>query len=517
MRAAFAVAALLALVAPVHAHPVPSDNHDRTVVVRLSADAVEVDYRLEMDETRAALDLPREDGSAVNSRRQFHEAVFRFYRSTLAENLAARLDGKPLDFTCVGGGFEMTDHFRCDYRFRATWSPAPGTRHAFAFRDDNFPGDDFSALRLSLGAGGQIRLPESVAPDEALMARPGSERKPGDGERLRKLTATFEVAAEEPRGAYKPALPPDPDPSRRGPRRTPAAGALTAPAGAVAVDKPAAPAESAEGDAPPQSLLEVMLDTRRGFALLLLISAGLGAAHALTPGHGKTVAAAYLVGERGTVWHALGLGLVTTLTHTSVVLVLAALLPVFFPATPRASVQSALGLFGGLLIAGLGLWLLMVRLAGRADHVHLGGGHHHHHHGDPAHDVPDGQPGWRGIVLLGISGGIVPCWDALAILGGTIAARKMWLALPALLAFSAGLASVLVVVGVAVVQARKWAGSRWGTSARLRGLERALPLVSAVVVTAMGLWLCFDSVNAAGHEDLPAATPSAVAPAEADR
>ncbi len=487
MRTAAAVAVVLVgLAGPLAAHPVPNDNHDRTIVVRLTADAVEVDYRLEVDEARAAQDLPKADLAGVGSRRELREAVVRFHRQALAENLDARLDGKPLDFTAEGGSCEATDHLRCDFRFRAAWHPEPGARHTFAFREGNYELDDFSALRLSLAASGRVTLLSASAPDEALMAKPGSARKPGEGERLRKVSATFLVAIAE---------------------------SHVAPAEEVAQEKSLPEEAMPAAEAPPRNLLHLLLDSRQGFAALLLLAAGFGAAHALTPGHGKTLAAAYLVGERGTVGHALALGLVTTLTHTAAVLVLAALLPLLFRDTAKASVQTALELVGGLLIAGLGLWLLMVRLAGRADHVHLGGGHHHHH-GGHTHDVPAVRPGWRGLVLMGVSGGLVPCWDALAMLALAVSTQKLWLALPLLLAFSAGLAGVLVAVGVAVVQARKWAGARWGNLQRFRGLERGLPLASAAVVTAMGLWLCFESVRDAGHDGPP---PSAAAPAEPGR
>jgi ABC-type nickel/cobalt efflux system permease component RcnA len=157
-------------------------------------------------------------------------------------------------------------------------------------------------------------------------------------------------------------------------------------------------------------------------------------------------------------------------------------------------VQTALELVGGILIAGLGLWLLAVRLTGGPDHIHIGAGGHGHGH---SHGSAIARPGWRGLVVLGVSGGIVPCWDALAMLALAISTQKLWLALPLLLAFSAGLASVLVVVGVAVVQARNWAGARWGNRLSFQGVERALPLASAVLVTAMGLWLCFESVHPA--------------------
>src|SRR5205807_5311312 len=110
--------------------------------------------------------------------------------------------------------------------------------------------------------------------------------------------------------------------------------------------------------------------------------------HALTPGHGKTLVAAYLVGEHGTVWHAFVLGVVTTLTHTGAVLALAAGLRMFFPSAAPADVQTILGVGGGLLVAGVGFWLLLRRLSGGADHIHLGG-HGHHHHGGPADHVHD--------------------------------------------------------------------------------------------------------------------------------
>jgi ABC-type nickel/cobalt efflux system permease component RcnA len=198
------------------------------------------------------------------------------------------------------------------------------------------------------------------------------------------------------------------------------------------------------------------------------------------------------VGEHGTVWHALVLGLVTTLTHTWAVLVVAAL-------AANTVVQSALALVSGLLVAGLGFWLLLRRLAGQADHVHLPGGHSHGH--GQGHDHSHGhgygqetaRPGWWGVVLLGMAGGIVPCWDAVALLGVAVAAQRVALALPLLLAFSAGLAGVLVALGVAVVQARKVADLRWGESERFRRVVRALPLVSAALITVMGLWLCFSA------------------------
>jgi ABC-type nickel/cobalt efflux system permease component RcnA len=239
---------------------------------------------------------------------------------------------------------------------------------------------------------------------------------------------------------------------------------------------------------------------------LLLLAALFGAAHALTPGHGKTLVAAYLVGERGTMTHAFVLGLITTITHTGAVFVLAAVLLFFFPGAVPQSLQSILGLVGGLLVAGMGFWLLLRRLSGGPDHIHLG--RHHHHHGHThdhsrghadhyhdekgqAHALP-ADVNWWGLIILGISGGIVPCWDAILMLGFAISAQRLWLGIPLLLAFSAGLASVLIVIGIGVVYFKGFATSHWGQG----WFVRALPLTSAILVTGMGLWLCYDSLHA---------------------
>lgn len=80
-----------------------------------------------------------------------------------------------------------------------------------------------------------------------------------------------------------------------------------------------------------------------------------------------------------------------------------------------------------------------------------------------------------------------------------ISAQRLWLGLPLLLAFSAGLAGVLILIGIGVVYTRDWAGGRWGDGPRARRLARALPLASAVLITLMGLWLCYDSTHGGAH------------------
>jgi ABC-type nickel/cobalt efflux system permease component RcnA len=485
------LALLAVLLAPAlaQAHPVPRDNHDRTLIVHLTPEAVVVDYRLELDEYRAVLDLPQSALKGVESRKDFHVAFRRHFAPILADNLVATLDGKELAFECREQRSEVLDHVRCDYRFVAPWKLTEGRTHLFTFREANYPLDSFSALSVTLAGSPLLTLRDVVAPDRQLIDRPAEQRKPGDEERLRKLSAGVLAVPSFESGPVRPPLPPDLDGVRPAPagRARRQASALepadeaspelwTTPPGGEAVSPPARQ----------QRHLLDLLDTKQGVVVLLLLAAGFGAAHALTPGHGKTLVAAYLVGRRGTVWHALVLGLTTTLTHTGSVLALAVLGVLFKVGADVASVVLELG--GGLVITGMGLWLFMQRLTGRADHVHLGSDHH----------TADGTlPGatWWSTVVLGVVGGLVPCWDAIILLISAFSWQLQWLGVALLLAFSAGLAGVLVALGLLVVGAGAGARARWGDDPRFDRVVRVLPIASAVAIVVIGLIMTFNSVR----------------------
>src|SRR5207237_9686106 len=133
------------------------------------------------------------------------------------------------------------------------------------------------------------------------------------------------------------------------------------------------------------------------------------------------------------------------------------------------------------------LWVLLRRPPGSADHFHIGGHGHHHHHGDHHHQhaAEESNPklGWYGLIVMGVTGGIAPCWDAVAMLVLAIGMNLLWLAVPMLLAFSAGLAAVLVLIGILVVHARKLLDARWSDSR----LVKLLPIASALFITLMGV------------------------------
>ncbi|MHB1426568.1 MAG: hypothetical protein ACYC3I_25690, partial [Gemmataceae bacterium] len=185
------------------AHPVPKQNHDRVLEVRLTPDAVVVKYQLEIDEYRAVQDLSKEELARIDSPRDLPRVFLDYAAPILRDNLIARLDGVELTFR--GGGeidAAVTDHLRCNFTFTASWKPSPDRAHTFIFREANYEGEDFDRIQLTLLADPGVILQESTAPDEALWERPPLERKPGDLERLRTLSAAFVLGdADQPRRA----------------------------------------------------------------------------------------------------------------------------------------------------------------------------------------------------------------------------------------------------------------------------------------------------------------------------
>jgi nickel/cobalt transporter (NicO) family protein len=208
-------------------------------------------------------------------------------------------------------------------------------------------------------------------------------------------------------------------------------------------------------------------------ALALLLAFFWGAVHALSPGHGKSIVAAYLVGTKGTPKHAALLGLTVTVTHTVGVfalgLVTLALSAFIFP----EQLYPWLNLASALLVVLVGCGVLRARLRHRRMHAH---GHHHHHHHDQ-------ELSMRGLLGVGISGGLIPCPTALVVLLAAISLHRVGYGLVLILAFSLGLAAAMTGIGLLAVSAKKLAGRL-----RLEGrIVRALPALSAAVILVLGL------------------------------
>jgi len=245
-------------------------------------------------------------------------------------------------------------------------------------------------------------------------------------------------------------------------------------------------------------------DLGGSFLLLALVLAlVIGGLHALTPGHGKTIVAAYLVGAKGRTLDAVLLGCIVTLTHTSSVILLAVLALFASRYILPDQLVPWLSLGSGGLIFILGSYLFQSRLRnylrqGTAvpapdihehdhDHPHP---HPHHHETTHSHDgvththaLPEARVGLGSLVALGVTGGIVPCPDALAVLLIAISLNRILLGLSVILAFSLGLAAVLIAIGIVMVKARPLL-DRFTGQGRVTALW--LPLFSASVVTVLG-------------------------------
>lgn len=234
----------------------------------------------------------------------------------------------------------------------------------------------------------------------------------------------------------------------------------------------------------------------------LLLSLVLGAGHALTPGHGKAIVGAYLVGNRGRAKDAVILGLTTTLTHTIGVFALGFVTMIVSNYILPEKLFPWLELLSGLLVVVIGVSMFWQRLKdflrygyilADSHHDHANHDHHHdhdhdhHEHGAHSHShlpAEQGQPiTLRSLLALGISGGLVPCPSALVVMLGAIALHRVAFGMLLIVAFSMGLAAVLTGVGLLLVYARRWF-ERFPSDGRL---IRAISAVSAAVVTVAGL------------------------------
>ncbi len=279
--------------------------------------------------------------------------------------------------------------------------------------------------------------------------------------------------------------------------------------------KPATPARDrfAELIAAPELTPGVML-------LGLLFAFVLGGIHAMSPGHGKAVVGAYLVGARGTASHAAFLGLTVTITHTIGVFALGLVTLFASRYVLPETLIPVLGFVSGALVVAIGLSLFVKRLrallgVAAHEHEHLHGpanGSRGHTHLPPG---TSGEPvTWRNLLALGVSGGIVPCPSALVVMLAAISMNRVGYGLVLIVAFSLGLAGVLTAIGLAFVYAGRLLTSAAGVSDWLR----VLPVVSAAVISAIGLAICYQALQQGGvsftnlwHQELETTTTASAA------
>jgi nickel/cobalt transporter (NicO) family protein len=432
--------ALVAFVWPASggAHPLGNFTVNRYAEIELSGDRVYVSYALDLAE------IPTfQEGDAVRSPG---------FARRVAGDLVLQIDGRRVRLTPVehevtvaegAGGLDTL-------RFDAVFAAEASTGSALVLRDENFDGR-LGWREIVVTAEDGARIVSSTAPAES--ASVGLRAYPSD-----LLSSPLDV--REARVEYEP--------------------------GTMAGVAPSL--GDGSGPAREEGRFESLVsqeDLGVGVVLVsLLVAMFWGAAHALTPGHGKAIVAGYLVGSRGTSRHAVYLGLIVTATHTAGVFALGLVTLLLSRFIVPEQLYPWLTVASGLLVVGVGLAVLAGRVRHARAHAH---GHEHHHH-DHGHDHDHGY-GRGGLVGVGVAAGLLPCPSALVVLLGAIALHRVGLGLALILAFSVGLAATVTAVGLVAVLARR-AFSRLSFNGPLL---RTLPAVSALVILAVGIGI---TVNA---------------------
>jgi ABC-type nickel/cobalt efflux system permease component RcnA len=236
----------------------------------------------------------------------------------------------------------------------------------------------------------------------------------------------------------------------------------------------------------------------------LLVAFGLGAAHALSPGHGKAVVGAYLVGSKGTPKHAVFLGATVTVTHTLGVFALGIVMYFASAYVLPERIMPYLSFASGLLVLFIGLTLFKNRLLSILGYEtgghHAGDSHEHddiqenftHTHGGRTHThVPPQKVTWRNLLALGISGGLLPCPSALVLMLAAINLNRIGYGIVLTVVFSLGLAATLTAVGLVFLYGGRILDSPALSENRI---VKTVPVFSAFVITCVGAVICYNSL-----------------------
>jgi nickel/cobalt exporter len=484
-----AVAALLLAAPPASAHPLGNFSINHLSVVKIADGRVEVLYVLDEAEvpTVSQRHLPR--GEIVKRK-----------RAEIRRGLTLTVDGRPVELKPLAPrlSFPPGQAGLRTFRFEQPLRARVSDPRRVALRDDTFPGRvGWKAIVAEPGEGTAVRSSApSADPTDRL------RRYPQDvlNSPLDRRSATFSVE--------------------------PGDGTLVAPR-AEGEETVTSRDGSGEGFA------AVFDDAAAGdgvLVVLLLAAFGWGALHALSPGHGKAIVAAYLIGTRGTARHALWLGLTVTVTHTIGVFALGLVTLFLSQYVLPEDLYPWLTLASGLLVVLIGAAVLRSRIrwararraaaargravplaedpgpspdaayghfhahpkAPRGSHGHHDHAHHHPHDHHPAHrhGYPPETVTRRSLIGMGAAAGLIPCPSALVVLLGAIAQHEVALGLLLIVAFSVGLASTLTALGLAVVYARR----RLPRLALTGRGAAVLSAISALVIVALGCLLAAQAV-----------------------
>ena len=501
------VIGLLFIPVLVAAHPMGNFSINHYAAIKLTRTDIEIRYLIDMAEIPTFQEM-QQTGMPANPGDASVNAYLVREQEAMRRGLWVEMDGRVVRLRSIsrevifppGAGGLPT--MKMGFIYRAAIGEDRFRAVRVQYRDNNFP-DRTGWKEIIAFASEGIRITRSSVPAKdrslALTNYPTDtlNSPPQDLEAQIDFAllppAQRRLAAVSTPVAPPPVTPPPPQPARA-----------------------AALAPNSQGT-PRNAFTELVNKHEWGFWFLFtaaLIAAGLGAFHALEPGHGKTIVAAYLVGSQGTALHACLLGLIVTASHTAGVYLLGAITLYASRYIVPERLYPWLGAFSGATIAALGIYLFLQRWRGKHNrHGHTHGHHHHHHHGhshahdhDHDHDhahhhhhAPE-KVSNRQLLALGITGGIVPCPAALVVLLSAVALHRIAFGLFLILAFSIGLAAVLIAIGLLMVYARRFMSRLSGEG---RFITRWLPITSAVCITLLGCAITLRSLTSAGIWKLP--------------
>ena len=484
------------------AHPMGNFSINHYAQIKVGQKSIEIRYLIDMAEIPTFQEMRQFDITPVND----DPGVAHYLAGqaqVLRKGLSLQCDGQSVSLATVsreaafsdGAGGLPTMKMSIVFRGKVRATAGP---HQLSYVDNNFSGRAGWKEVVVLGDGVSI-LDSSAPGDDRSQELTDYSSDPSNSppQQVSALVSfrTLPLAAERRAPVAAVQAPPHPSDAK-----------ISAEGVAVSV-APQSTAVHAQNT--PRNRFTEMISTQRRLSFWVLftaalISAGLGALHALEPGHGKTVVAAYLVGSRGTAKHAVLLGVVVTAAHTAGVYLLGAATLYASRYVVPEQLYPWLGAISGLSIAGIGVFIFLRHWTGETgEHSHTPGERHSHWFASVFRPSVSAGPGtgssrtieralsFRELIILGVTGGIVPCPAALVVLLSAFSLHRIGFGLFLITAFSFGLAAVLVIIGLAMVHAKRAISSRMRTG---KIALRYLPLLSSAFMVVLGVGIAASAI-----------------------
>jgi nickel/cobalt transporter (NicO) family protein len=431
----FLMACLLAsfLARRVIAHDIPNARVDRSIQVTLEPERLRVDYQVGISELTLTQDLRQIIGELPGGdRRAWFEEYGRVTGPLNAKGVLLTVNGEDVELRSIGFDLSIEGHPLFTFHFEARVPP----RGRLVVNDTNYLASEGTS-RLAFRPGSGVLVSGDNLPTDVteIPIRPVWQLDKLEERRTRRITVDYVLAAT-------------PEPI-----------------------KPAIGSSIQTPPSKPDNALSRLLDrdSTRAWPMLWLAAFFLGAAHAIQPGHGKTIVLASSLSRGSGPIPGAFLGLATAVVHMTSVALIAAVLWATRAIRPE-NLHVTLAHATGFVIAAIGFWKLGRHLAGYGEHE-----------GDAENSTVRN----RGIIPLALAGGAVPCWDAVALVLVSEAIGRLRLGLALLLAFSLGMATILIGVGAAASRFR----AAFERFERQQVWERRLGIAGGLILAAIGLSL----------------------------